>query len=68
MSHLIHFLENARKALSPAEWAFFNARFIDGKGVAESAALSGNGVAGDGEEMRLSVLRKLRGDPVEAEA
>ncbi|SEI14775.1 hypothetical protein [Paraburkholderia hospita] len=59
MSHLIQFIERVRDSLTPDEWKFFSARYIERKSVVDSAALS-PAFAGDAEAMHQAVLRKLR--------
>lgn len=60
MSHLIQFIERVREILTPDEWAFFSARYIERKSMVESAALV-PATAGDVEAFNHSMLRKLRG-------
>lgn len=60
MSNLINFIEGARQILTPPEWEFFQARFIDGLSVLDSA-LAADVDHGGAAELRDGVLRKLRG-------
>ncbi|HDR9068211.1 TPA: hypothetical protein QDA90_003519 [Burkholderia vietnamiensis] len=65
MSHLIRFIERVRDNLTPDEWRFFSARYIERKSVADSAALV-PAFAGDGEAVHQLVLRKLRAGEVQS--
>ncbi|KVO15140.1 hypothetical protein [Burkholderia ubonensis] len=65
MSHLIRFIERVRDSLTPDEWTFFSACYIERKSVADSAALV-PAFAGDGEAVHQLVLRKLRTGEVQS--
>ncbi|MDR6398001.1 hypothetical protein ACTOWA_00150 [Herbaspirillum seropedicae] len=60
MSNLINFIEGAQQILTPSEWEFFRARFIDGKSVFDSA-LAADVDTGGAADLCEGVLRKLRG-------
>ena len=60
MSQLIQFIERVRGALTGAEWRFFNAHYIERKPIEEAMPYV-PGADGDGDAMRQSILRKMRG-------
>ena len=60
MSRLVNFIEGARGILTPKEWLFFQAVFVDGKDVVESAKAAETSGQNAGA-LREDVLRKLRG-------
>lgn len=55
MSQFMEFIEYAKRALSPAEWEFFSARYIHGDGLGKAVT-----PGSQDEALRISVLRKLR--------
>jgi hypothetical protein len=59
VSQLIQFIERVRSVLTSSEWRFFSAHYIERKTVQEAMPYV-PGAAGDAEEMRKSILRKMR--------
>lgn len=59
MSRLIQFIEGVRTSLTPDEWAFFNARYFQGRSAID-ASIPLPTLTGDALLMQRRVMRKLR--------